>query len=84
MINYIKNLFGTYKKRRTEQFRKRFERAYPDAAELINGIEAVDPGHSIYYLPCSIIASGSVSANATGAEVIARRKDGGWKLYPKR
>lgn len=42
LVNYIRNLFGTYGEHRTNKFRKQFEAAYPIAAEFLSAIEKYD------------------------------------------
>lgn len=53
-----------------EQFRELFEKAYPDAAEFVGKIKAVDRKKRVYQLPYSIIVDGSVTAGKTRKEVL--------------
>lgn len=70
LVNYIKSLFNHQPKMDPAQFRELFEKAYPDAAESVGKIKAVDRKKRVYQLPYSIIVDGSITAGKTRKEVL--------------
>lgn len=71
LVNYIRNLFGAHSEHRTKNFRKQFETAYPDAAEFVSKIKAIDRKKRVYHLPYSIVVDGSITAGKTREDVLA-------------
>lgn len=71
LVNYIKNLFSAHSEHRTKNFRKQFEAAYPDAAEFVSKIKAIDRKKRVYQLPYSIVVDGSITAGKTREDVLA-------------